>query len=153
MADTVTKERRSQNMARIKGRNTGPELAVRRVLRDLGLGYRLHVATLPGRPDVVMKGRRKIIEVRGCFWHRHPGCKFAYTPKSNVSFWSRKFASNVARDERNKAALQNSGWDVLVVWECEANDAKLLQRHVRLFIRRKGQELGSQSGRRYLQKN
>jgi DNA mismatch endonuclease (patch repair protein) len=125
-------------MARIKGRDTGPELVIRKALRSLGIGYRLHSPELPGKPDIVMKGRSKIIEVRGCFWHRHTGCKFAYTPKSNQTFWNAKFQGNVRRDERNISLLQNGGWDVLVVWECETNDAKVLKRRLESFIRKKG---------------
>jgi DNA mismatch endonuclease, patch repair protein len=106
-------------MARIRGRDTQPELVVRHILRSLGVGYRLHVATLPGRPDIVMIGRRQIIEVRGCFWHRHRGCRFAYRPKSNLTFWRTKFRSNVARDRRNAEQLKAGGWKVLIIWECE----------------------------------
>jgi DNA mismatch endonuclease, patch repair protein len=138
LIDLLSRHQRSLNMARITGRNTQPELAVRKALRGLGIGYRLHVRSLPGTPDIVMKGRQKIIEVRGCFWHRHPGCKYAYMPKSNIGFWNKKFASNVARDQKNEATLQNGGWDTLVVWECEVNDCKVLQRRLSSFIRRKG---------------
>ena len=123
MTDTLTPARRSANMAAIRGRHTGPELTVRRALRSLGIGYRLHAGGLPGRPDIVMQGRRSIIFVHGCFWHRHPGCRFAYSPKSRVEFWQKKFADNVARDHKNKTRLDDSGWAVLVVWECETADA------------------------------
>ena len=133
MVDTVSREKRSRMMAGIGGRNTKPELVVRRALRNLGIGYRLHLGTLPGRPDIVMAGRRKIIEVRGCFWHRHSGCRFAYTPKSNKPFWEAKFAKNMARDQRNERQLQGSGWDVLIVWECETFNGKLLERRLRAF--------------------
>lgn len=139
MADIVSREKRSRMMGTIGGKDTGPELCVRRTLRSLGVGYRLHVAGLPGRPDIVMKGRRKIIEVRGCFWHRHPGCGKAYTPKSNMTFWTTKFARNVERDRRNENELQNSGWDILTVWECETTDTKLLAVRVRKFLRDRGQ--------------
>jgi DNA mismatch endonuclease (patch repair protein) len=115
MVDIVSKEQRSRMMGRITGRNTRPELVVRRLLRELGVGYRLNVATLPGKLDIVMQGRRKIIEVRGCFWRRHEGCPYAYNPKSNAAFWEAKFASNVVRDKRNDDALRNSGWRVLIV--------------------------------------
>jgi DNA mismatch endonuclease (patch repair protein) len=132
--DTLTPERRSWNMSRIGGRNTGPELAVRRLLRSMGIGYRLHVRTLPGRPDIVMKGRKKIIEVRGCFWHRHSGCSRAYSPKSNTRFWSDKFAATIARDTRNEASLRDRGWDVLVLWECEAENASVIRRRIESFL-------------------
>ncbi|MGO4705864.1 very short patch repair endonuclease [Microvirga sp. 2MCAF38] len=139
MIDIVPPATRSRMMSAIRGRNTKPELVVRRLLRELGIGYRLHVRDLPGRPDIVMKGRKKIIEVRGCFWHRHPGCRFAYMPKSRIDFWERKFASNVERDRRNDMALQNSGWDVLTIWECETADAKVLRQRVEGFLRVGGQ--------------
>jgi DNA mismatch endonuclease, patch repair protein len=104
LVDIVTPSKRSAMMSGIRGRDTQPEIAVRRMLRQLGVGYRLHVKSLAGRPDIVMQGRRKIIEVRGC-WHRHGGCPLAYTPKSNGAFWAAKFAANVSRDRRNEQAL------------------------------------------------
>lgn len=107
------------------GRNTGPELAVRRILHVMGYRYRIHGATLPGRPDIVFSRRRKVIEVRGCFWHRHPGCPAAATPATRPEFWADKFATTVARDARNLAALETAGWRVLVIWECELGDPRL----------------------------
>src|SRR5262245_57451795 len=118
MVDILSAKQRSINMAAIRGRDTQPELIVRRVLSVLGIRYRLHVQTLPGRPDIVMQGRRKVIEVRGCFWHRHRGCKFAYMPKSRVKFWKRKFDRNVERDIYNAAQLRRLGYKLLIVWEC-----------------------------------
>lgn len=138
--DRISPSKRSQNMARIKGINTRPEFVVRRALRALGVGYRLHVKSLPGKPDIVMQGRHKIIEVRGCFWHRHRDCKFAYTPKSNKAFWNTKLNRNVQRDKQNLCALQNRGWDVLVIWECETKDANALICLLESFIRRKGSQ-------------
>lgn len=134
MVDNLTPERRSKNMSRIRNRNTKPEMIVRGILRSLGVGYRLHVKDLPGRPDIVMHGRRKIIEVRGCFWHRHPGCKFAYTPTSRQEFWSKKFGSNVDRDVRNQELLKESGWDLLIVWECETADPQRLCTSIASFL-------------------
>jgi DNA mismatch endonuclease, patch repair protein len=119
MLDKIDRLRRSANMAAIRGRDTGPELAVRRSLRSLGIGYRLHVRGMPGRPDIVMQGRRAVIFVHGCFWHRHEGCRFAASPKSRVDFWQKKFADNVARDHKNETRLRDGGWRVLVVWECD----------------------------------
>lgn len=130
MVDRLTPAHRSANMAAIRGRETGPELAVRRALRSLGIGYRLDVRTLLGRPDIVMKGRRAVMFVHGCFWHRHQGCRFAYHPKSRTGFWETKFAGNVARDRRNEAALRDSGWNVIVIWECETVDARLLSERI-----------------------
>jgi DNA mismatch endonuclease, patch repair protein len=128
MADRLSQAARSALMAAIRGRDTGPELAVRRALRGLGVGYRLHVKGLSGRPDIVMKGRRTIIFVHGCFWHRH-GCRAASTPKSRQDYWQPKFDGNVARDARNEQQLRATGWTVLVIWECETKDAaRLAQR-------------------------
>jgi DNA mismatch endonuclease Vsr len=136
MADSISPERRSAIMAAIKGRDTKPEIAVRRVLRSLGIGYRLHGKELPGRPDIVMKGRRTVIFVHGCFWHRHGGCRQASTPKSRQDYWQPKFAANVARDARNQQMLLDSGWTVLVVWECETEDAKRLAERINGLLSR-----------------
>lgn len=124
MTDIVSGRRRSEMMAGIKGRDTTPERAVRRVAHRMGLRFRLHRKDLPGRPDLVFPRHRLAVFVHGCFWHRHEGCRYAYTPKSRVAFWTRKFAKNVARDRRNEDALRGLGWRVLIVWECEARDAE-----------------------------
>lgn len=121
--DIVTPEKRSSMMAGIRGRNTRPELAVRRTAHQLGLRFRLHRRDLPGSPDLVFPRRRTALFVHGCYWHRHCGCKYAYTPKSNVKFWLDKLQSNVARDVQTKQQLENDGWNVVVVWECETKDA------------------------------
>lgn len=115
-------------MAGIRGRNTKPELAVRQFLHRAGLRYRLHDRRLPGRPDLVFPKHRVVVEVRGCFWHQHPGCRFAYMPKSNQRFWAAKLAANVARDQMNAAALKALGWRVIVVWECETGIPGVLRR-------------------------
>jgi len=113
---------RSKNMARIKSKDTKAELVVRKLLRENGLtGYRLHWKKVPGSPDIAFPGRRVAIFVNGCFWHRHEGCKYAYTPKSRVMFWNKKFKENVERDQRNYETLKNAGWRVVIVWECELN--------------------------------
>ncbi len=106
-------------MRRVKGRDTKPELAVRRILRAAGVGYRLGGAGLPGRPDVVMKGRRVALFVHGCFWHGHDCARGARQPKANAAYWRAKIDRNRARDARNAAALDAAGWRVLTVWECE----------------------------------
>lgn len=106
-------------MSRIRGRDTRPELAVRRALRDAGVGYRLHARDLPGSPDIVMRGKGVAVFVHGCFWHRHPGCRKASQPKSSCGFWQDKFDRNVARDARDRNLLVERGWTVVVVWECE----------------------------------
>ena len=129
MTDIVDSKRRSENMSRIKGRDTAPELAVRRTAHSLGLRFRLHRKDLPGRPDLVFPKHQLAVFVHGCFWHRHDGCRYAYTPKSRVAFWTNKFAGNIARDQRNEEALRNLGWQVLVIWECETwNEESIRQR-------------------------
>ena len=110
---------RSRNMAAIRGKDTAPELAVRRILNAMGLRFRLHRKDLPGRPDIVMPKHRTVVFVHGCFWHRHEGCRYTTTPKTRQEFWQTKFAANVERDRRNRTDLQQLGWRVIVVWECE----------------------------------
>lgn len=119
MADIVDKATRSRMMAGIGGKNTKPEMVLRRALYARGFRYRLHVASLPGRPDIVLPKHRAVILVHGCFWHRHPGCRFATTPATRPDFWSEKFRQNVIRDQRNLAALRDQGWRVATVWECD----------------------------------
>ena len=113
-------------MSRVRGRDTAPELAVRRAMRERGLGYRLQARDLPGSPDVVMRGRGVAIFVHGCFWHRHSGCRLCSMPRSNVEFWSAKFDRNVARDAENDGALEAAGWRVVTIWECETRSPDLL---------------------------
>ncbi len=112
-------------MSRIRNKNTSAELSVRRFLHSHGFRYRLHVRALQGSPDVVMARYRAAIFVNGCFWHRHPGCRYAYTPKSRIEFWEAKFRSNVERDGRVRAELEARDWSVLTVWECETDEAHL----------------------------
>ncbi|WP_074962832.1 very short patch repair endonuclease [Jannaschia rubra] len=121
MVDTLTPEERSAHMRKIRGKDTKPEMVVRRMVHGLGYRYRLHKKGLPGSPDLAFSSRRKAIFVHGCFWHAHPdpGCPIAKTPKSRVDFWEAKFARNRERDQRKKAELEELGYDVLVVWECE----------------------------------
>ncbi|HEX7151427.1 MAG TPA: DNA mismatch endonuclease Vsr [Thermoanaerobaculia bacterium] len=126
MVDSLSPERRSWNMGRIRGRDTTPERIVRSALHRLGLRFRLHSGALPGRPDVVLPRWRTVVFVHGCFWHRHQGCRLAYTPKSRVEFWSGKFKDTVERDRRSTAKLEQCGWRVIVVWECETADREAL---------------------------
>ena len=128
--DVVDKARRSAMMAGIRGKDTRPEMRVRRTAHALGYRFRLHRRDLPGSPDLVFPGRRKVILVHGCYWHRHPGCRLAYEPKSNREFWLEKFKKNVARDRRVMTDLVAAGWDPLVVWECETTDAKVLDERI-----------------------
>ncbi|WP_312016752.1 very short patch repair endonuclease [Bradyrhizobium japonicum] len=132
--DTVSKERRSAVMARIRGRDTKPEMAVRRLVHAMGYRYRLHGRSLPGSPDLVFSARKKVIFVHGCYWHRHQGCRFAYSPKSNVDFWTRKFSLNVSRDRRAETELKRLGWEVLTIWGCEVSDVERLRMRLVDFL-------------------
>lgn len=124
--DRLTKQHRSWNMSRIRGRDTSPELAVRTLLHRLGFRFRLHRRSLPGRPDIVLPRFRTVVFVHGCFWHRHKNCQFAYIPKSRRDFWSAKFRDNLRRDAEVTQELAIAGWHVLVVWECELRDVPKL---------------------------
>jgi DNA mismatch endonuclease (patch repair protein) len=126
---------RSENMRRIKGKNTRPELEVRRVVRDIGYtGYRLHRRDVPGCPDIVFLGKRKAIFVHGCFWHGH-NCKVGNrSPRSNVGYWSQKIRRNQERDEGALRSLNSLGWSVLVIWECEIKDLESLTERLKLFL-------------------
>ena len=139
MVDRLTVRERSWNMSRIRGKDTKPEIAVRSILHRMGYRFRLHRRDLPGNPDIVLPKYHTVILVHGCFWHRHRGCKYAYTPKSRVDFWQKKFTENVERDKRNRKALRQEGWKVVVVWECELRDPdKLVLRLAREISGMKG---------------
>ncbi len=118
MVDVVDQATRSRMMAGIRGRDTKPEIAVRRALHAAGFRFRLHDRRLPGRPDLVLPRYRVAIFVHGCFWHRHAGCRFATTPATRPDFWQQKFEANVTRDVQQREALITSGWRVVTVWEC-----------------------------------
>lgn len=133
--DIVDRVTRSRMMSGIRGRNTQPELIVRRFLHRAGLRYRLHVRELPGSPDIVLTRHHAVVEVRGCFWHRHHSCRYAYTPASNRTFWKAKFRENVMRDRRTEKELTALGWRVLTVWECEVTDGAKLRTILRLIRR------------------
>ncbi|MBK6742585.1 MAG: DNA mismatch endonuclease Vsr [Hydrogenophilales bacterium] len=124
MADIVDQATRSRMMAGICGRNTQPELFIRKYLHRHGLRYRLHARDLPGSPDIVLPKWKVVILVHGCFWHRHNGCRFNSTPATNPKKWLRKFEDNVLRDRRNVDELVNSGWRIVILWECGVKDAK-----------------------------
>lgn len=123
MADFLSPLQRSERMSRIRGKNTKPEVIVRRLLHAAGFRFRLHVSALTGRPDIVLPRYKSIVLVHGCFWHRHAGCAIATTPKSNVAFWRKKFEGNVKRDRGNRAKLRKLGWSVFVIWECQVSSA------------------------------
>ena len=124
---------RSENMRAIRGKDTKPELEVRRLVHGLGYRFRLHRADLPGKPDLVFSARRKVIFVHGCFWHSH-ACKSGLIPNSNRDFWLPKLRQNKARDARNIDALAQQGWKVLVIWECELKDTRPLRLTVKRFL-------------------
>lgn len=128
-------------MGRVRGKNTGPEVMVRRIAHALGYRFRIHRRDLPGTPDLVFSGKRKAIFVHGCFWHRHPGCRKASTPMTRSEFWQAKFARNVERDARNERELRAAGWDVLTVWECETRDVETLSSTLCAFLGQIGKRL------------
>ena len=119
MTDRISKERRSWNMSRIKGKDTKPEKQLRSLLHLAGFRFRLHRPGLPGRPDIVLPKYRSVVFVHGCYWHRHKGCPNTTTPKSRTEFWDKKFKETVKRDEKKAKELKQSGWNVITVWECE----------------------------------
>ena len=126
---------RSENMRRIRSKDTAPELAVRRLVRSLGfLGYRLHRRDLPGKPDLAFMGRRKAIFVHGCFWHGHDCKEGVRRPKSNAGYWVPKIAGNAKRDADHVAALNADGWDVLTIWDCELSDPSRLTSRLSRFL-------------------
>lgn len=132
--DTLTSLERSARMKLIKAKNTKPEMIVRKLIFSLGYRYRLHRIDLPGCPDLVFSSRRKIIFVHGCFWHRHAECALARLPKSKLEFWLPKLSKNAARDVKNIATLQRTGWEVMIIWECELRDTAALLDKIRGFL-------------------
>ena len=136
MTDTLTQAERSERMSRVRGKDTKPEMIIRRLVHGMGYRYRLHRRDLPGTPDLVFPGRRRAIFVHGCFWHRHsdPACKLARLPKSRVDFWKRKLEANRRRDLENRGKLIELGWDVLVVWECQIGHLEHTENILRAFI-------------------
>lgn len=125
--DHLTKEQRSWNMSRVHGKDTKPEMIVRSFLHRKGFRFRLHVRELPGCPDIVLPKYKTVIEVRGCFWHRHPGCKKATIPASNRTFWCDKLQQNAVRDAKNDSALTGLGWRIIVIWECQLHNREALK--------------------------
>lgn len=127
MADVHSPATRSYNMSRIKGKDTKPEEIVRKYLFSQGFRYRKNVSVLPGKPDIVLPKYKTCIFVNGCFWHKHEGCKYFVWPKNNAEFWKAKIESNVARDLINQKKLQEQGWKVITVWECELRKERVKQ--------------------------
>ncbi len=130
MADTISPEARSRVMSRVRGRNTAPELHVRRAVWAEGFRYRLHVRKLPGTPDLALAKYRLAVFVHGCFWHQHDGCRNAKRPSSNREYWDKKLDGNAARDARHRIQLEESGWAVATIWECslKSDTESLLER-------------------------
>lgn len=128
--DRLSKKHRSWNMSQIRGKDTLPEKTVRSILHGLGYRFRIHRKDLPGKPDIVLPCFHTVIFVHGCFWHRHPGCKYAYTPKSRVEFWTNKFEQNARVHQRAANELQEIGWRVMVIWECELSDLDNLKQRI-----------------------
>ena len=124
MADVHEPETRSYNMSRISGKDTKPEMIVRKFLHNSGFRYRLHVKELPGKPDLVLPKYNSVIFVHGCFWHAHEGCKYFKIPGTNTEFWKEKLYGNKERDENNKEILKSEGWKIITVWSCELKPNK-----------------------------
>lgn len=125
MTDTLTRQERSERMSRIRGKDSASEMRLRRLIHGMGYRYRLHVRTLPGTPDLVFPARKAVIFMHGCFWHRHQECRLARMPKSRVAFWREKLEANKRRDEENINRLNELGWRVLVIWECQMKEKDL----------------------------
>ena len=134
MTDHLSKTDRSALMGKVRGKDTKPEIVVRKIIHSLGFRFRLHRKDLPGCPDLVFASKRKVIFVHGCFWHRHKRCKRATTPQTHADFWQSKFAANVSRDRRNLNALTKAGWESLIVWECSLKHVERLAGDLRQFF-------------------
>ncbi|MER8485910.1 DNA mismatch endonuclease Vsr [Mesorhizobium sp. M1322] len=132
--DIVSPAARSRMMGRIRGKDTGPEMLVRKVAHQMGYRFRLHRHDLPGTPDIVFPARKTAMFIHGCFWHRHEGCKYCYNPKSNIDFWQRKFDNNVQRDQRVRKDLERLGWNITVIWACETADQPSLRSKLRAYL-------------------
>ncbi len=132
--NSPTPKKKSDAMRRVKSRDTGVEMQVRRLLHGLGYRYRLHKKDLPGSPDLVFPSKRKVIFIHGCFWHQHKDCSKAMRPKTNTHFWNDKLDRNIERDRENQQDLEGAGWDVFVVWECKIADIRSLEQAIRTFL-------------------
>lgn len=140
MIDIVDSRKRSELMANIRGRDTAPERAVRKIAHRMGLRFRLYRKGLPGRPDLVLPKYRLAVFVHGCFWHQHEGCQYAHIPKTRTGYWRDKFSRNVERDKENEEALRSLGWNVLVVWECEVGDEERVGKRLKAAARSNGSD-------------
>jgi DNA mismatch endonuclease, patch repair protein len=127
MTDHLSEGERSWNMSRIRSKNTTPELAVRKALTEDGLRYRLHVRSLPGNPDVVIRKMNTALFINGCFWHQHPGCRRSTSPKTNTEYWRPKLSGNIERQKKAFKELRKENWNIVTIWECEAKNENLLK--------------------------
>jgi DNA mismatch endonuclease (patch repair protein) len=134
--DKISSEKRSRNMAQVKGKNTKPEKLVRSLLHKMGYRFRLCVKKIPGNPDIVLPRHQAVIFVHGCFWHGHADCKRATIPATNTEFWLIKITGNKERDKRNIAALENLGYRCLTIWQCEMQDIGALKQRLTAFLRK-----------------
>jgi len=134
MTDQFTPQKRSWIMSRVRGRNTKPEMLVRSMIHRLGYRFRVHRSDLPAAPDIVFPSRKKVIFVHGCFWHGHSCTRGARTPKANRDYWEAKISRNKNRDKKNIRALKQSGWGVMVIWECQLKDDKKLEKRIVDFL-------------------
>lgn len=125
---------RSENMRRIRSKDTSPEMTVRKLLHALGYRYQLHRKDLPGKPDIVFPARRKVVFVHGCFWHQHSACVDGHVPKQNLAYWGPKLHRNKVRDVESQRALEEAGWSSLVIWECEVEHGAKLQSDLVAFL-------------------
>lgn len=133
--DPLSPEQRSERMSRVHGKDTKPELLIRRLVWSLGYRYRLHSKKLPGRPDLVFPGQKKVIFIHGCFWHQHgPNCRQYRMPRSKLDFWLPKLEGNKKRDALNQALLREMGWDVLIIWECQLKDKQQVVSRILNFL-------------------
>jgi DNA mismatch endonuclease (patch repair protein) len=135
--DIYSRRKRSEIMSKVGATDTAPEFIVRRTLHQLGYRFRLHRKDLPGRPDIVLPRHRAVVFVHGCFWHHHAGCPRSKLPATNAKFWENKILHNVKRDRQAVTKLRRSGWQVIVVWECETKTAKFAERFNKALQRRK----------------
>jgi DNA mismatch endonuclease, patch repair protein len=134
--DRISVKNRSKNMSRIRSKNTSPELLLRKELYSRGYRFKLHRPDLPGKPDLVFSGRKKVIFVHGCFWHQHRHCVDGRLPKTNTGYWRPKLERNVARDSESQTKLGILGWQVFTVWECELNDLRRVMKALKKFLGR-----------------
>jgi len=128
MVDHLSKEKRSKIMSSIRSKDTKPEMVVRSILHRMGYRFRLYRKDLPGKPDIVLPKYKTVIFVNGCFWHRHRGCKYCKTPKSNQIYWESKFQKNVDRDKKNRRLLKKQGWKCIIIWECKTNNPQAIKK-------------------------